>query len=294
MSNRIEFYKNRDIGGRFSVAIDFLKQNWKVLYKNILLGGFPLAIILGILSLNEVSYSVGNLPEFFMYYSLYIIVLLVNTIYLYSMTGAVLSHYGDNNLSDSSGWNDLKDTFFQFSTKTFLITLFVYIPIIMIIMIIAGIFGFSVTIFSSSGSQAISIFLLIIFIFILLALLIAFAPSFIMLFFPAYFSGKTVLESIKTSFVLGFKNWGSLFIAIILTVIFVIIVSIIFSLPILVMTILTTRVTIISYILAIFSTTGTLLVTPVTIIIFAFQYFSIVEKEEGISLQSQIDEFENL
>ena len=47
MSERIEFYKNRSIGERFSVAIDFLKQNWKALYKNILIGGLPLAIIMG-------------------------------------------------------------------------------------------------------------------------------------------------------------------------------------------------------------------------------------------------------
>ena len=54
------------------------------------------------------------------------------------------------------------------------------------------------------------------------------------------------------------------------------------------------EVNIISYILATLSAIGTLLAYPIMIVLFAFQYFSIVEKEEGVSLQSKMDEFENL
>ena len=299
MTNRIEFYKNRGIGERFSVAIDFLKQNWKVLYKNILLLGLPLAIIMGyFLARQTDAQALTDLPNLFLYYGIFMIISITNMIYMYSMTGAVLHHYECGQLTESTGWNSLKDTFFKFSGKTTLIILVVYIPIIIIVAIFAAIFGVSVTAFSSEGPQAISILLLIFFILLLLGGIIALAPSFIMLFFPSYFSKKTIWESIKASIVLGFKNWGSLFVAIILVGIVITVASLVFNMPFQIMSIFTTirggGINIFSYILAIFSTTGTMLTTPIMIIIFAFQYFSIVEKEEGISLKSQLDEFENL
>jgi hypothetical protein len=116
-----------------------------------------------------------------------------------------------------------------------------------------------------------------------------------MLYFPAYFSEKRIWESIKVSYVLGFKNWGSLFVALLLAGVMSMIVSIIFSLPYEIVSLFTWgQVNILTYILATLSAIGSVLAYPILFLIFAFQYFSIVEKEEGVSLQSQIDEFENL
>jgi len=301
MSSRIEFYKSRSIGDRFSVAFDFLKQNWKPLYKNVLIGGLPLAIAMGYL-ITQVSGSrtIGSLspidlPHFIFFYVLLLLVSFVNSIYLYSMSASVLHWYERNRLTEATGWNELKDTFFRFAGKTTVITILVIIPFILLFAIFAFILGF-VSSFSISGMQHGGFFVLIaLFILFFLGIIIAIAPSLTMQYFPAYFSGKTSIESIKIAFVLGFKNWGSLFVAIILTIIVLIIFSFVFSLPYQVVSLFSMgRVTIFSYIFAILSAIGTMLIYPIIVVIFAFQYFSIVEKDEGVSLQSQLNDFENL
>ena len=297
MSERIEFYKNRSIGDRLSVAIDFLKQNWKVLYKNILVGGIPLAIIMGY-ALTQTTNSqliAINLANFAVHYALLLLTSFLNYIFMYSMTGAVLFHYNKNQLTETTGWSDLKDTLFKFSGKTTLISLAVYIPILLVVAIF-GALAFVAGDFSRGAGSTITVFfVIVIFVLLLFGVIITFAPSIIMLYFPAYFSGKGNMESIKVSFKLGFKNWGSLFIAILLTIIVVSVVSVTFTLPFQIVSVFTMgRVTIFSFILAVLSSTGTMLVYPIMIVIFAFQYFSIVEKDEGISLQSQVDVFESL
>ena len=295
MSDKIEFYKSRSIGERVSVAIDFLKQNWKALYKNILIGGIPLAIIMGYFMAQQTNMQkISDLSNFFLFYSLLLIVSFVSFIYVYSMSGSVLLHYEQNQLTETTGWNDLKDNFFKLVEKTTLISLIIYIPIIVATAIVAAIFVMSAAASSSNGMAG-SILLLILFIIVLLGGFIAVAPSFIMVYFPAYFSGKTNMESIKIAFSLGFKNWGSLFVAIILTGIVIFVASMVFSLPFQITSLFTLgKVNIISYILATFSAIGTILMSPIMFVIFAFQYFSIVEKEEGVSLQSQMKDFENL
>jgi len=299
MSEKIEFYKNRSIGDRFSVAIDFLKQNWKVLYKNILIGGLPFAIIMGYLiaQLSGVRpVSVNDLPRFLLFYALLLLISFITNIYLYSMTGAVLFHYDRNQLSETTGWNDLKDAFFRFAGKTTLIFLLTAIPVIIIVAIFAYslfVLGISDSASGHSLQQAFALIALMVLLFF--GVIIALAPSLSIIYFPAYFSGKSSVESIKTAFVLGFKNWGSLFVALLLAGIVLIIISIVFSLPYEVISLLSRgQLSIISYIFATLSAIGTLLASPILTAIFAFQYFSIVEREEGVSLQSQIDAFENL
>ena len=297
MSERIEFYKNRSIGERFSVAVDFLKQNWKVLYKNILIGGLPFAIIMGyfMAQLSGVRpVSVNDLPHFLIFYAFLLLISFITNIFLYSMTGAVLSYYDRNQLNETTGWNDLKDTFFRFAGKITLISLLVTISIVIIMAIFVAILG-SVASFSLSGMRAGFFVFLFLFILILLGIFLALAPSLSIIYFPACFSGKTNVESIKIAFKLGFKNWGSLFVALLLAGVVLMVISIVFSLPYEVVSLFSRgQLSIISYIFATLSAIGTLFISPIVTVIFAFQYFSIVEKEEGVSLQSQMDEFENL
>ena len=296
MSERIELYKNRSIGERISAAIDFLKQNWKVLYKNILIGGLPLAIIMGYFLMQQGNIQViSDLSHIFLYYPFLLFFSFVNFIYLYAMTGAILLHYGRNQLTETTGWNDLKNSFFKLAGKTISISLMVYTPILIVVGIMGAICFLIINVFSASGMQVGSFVLIFLLFLLFFGALVAITPSIIMLYFPAYFSGKANVESIKISFALGFKNWGSLFVAILITIIIFIVVYMVFSMPFQVMVLFSTgHLNILSYILATLSSIGTLLIYPIMIIIFAFQYFSIVEKEEGVSLKSQVSEFENL
>lgn len=292
MSEQIKLYKNRSIGERFSVVIDFLKQNWKVLYKNILPVGLPLAIILGYFLVQQTNAQlISNLRNFYLIYFLFIIVSYMNIVYLYSMIGSILVQYDRNQLTETTGWKDLKDNFFRFFGKTISISFIIFVPLIVIVSILAVFLTF----WAAGASLTGSYLLVGVIALLIIGAFIAFMPTFTILYFPAYFSGKNILKSIKISVVLGFKNWGSLFLAIILTSIAFYIIYMIFSLPFIIVSVLSIgHVSIVMYILAILSTIGILLIYPVMILIFAFQYFSIVEKEEGVSLQSQVSEFENL
>jgi len=298
MSERIEFYKNRSIGDRFSVAIDFLKQNWKALYKNILIGGLPLAIIMSYLTIQLSGMRPVNANDLHRILLFYVVplflIFFITNIYLYSMTGAVLFHYDRNQLTGTTGWKDLKDTFFRFAGKSALITLLIAAFFIVIIVIFAVILGFTVS-FSLNEMNKEFFIVLFLFFFLLFGGLIALAPSLSMQYFPAYFSGKTSVESIITGLVLGFKNWGSLFVALLLTgIVWIVIYLVFFWLRKEAISLLHVQLSIISYIYSTLSAIVTLLTTPIVVVIFAFQYFSIVEIEEGVSLQSRMDEFENL
>jgi hypothetical protein len=293
MSERIEFYKNRSIGDRFSVAVDFLKQNWKVLFKNILIGGLPLSFILGFLLASQLgAISDSGIAGLVFHTILFYLFTLLSVIYMYAMTGSVLLHYERNLLTQTTGWSDLKNTFFQLSGKTILITIIIYTPLLLIL---GGVIALTALLASAGAGSTGTIFLLILFILLIIGGMIALSPSFIMLYFPAYFSGKGILQSIKISFFLGFKNWGSLFVAILLAGIILAVISIVFGMPFQIISIFSIgKISIISYIFATLSAIGSIITYPIMVVIFAFQYFSIVEKEEGISLQAQIEDFENL
>lgn len=282
MLNRIEFYKNRSIGERFSVSIDFLKQNWKALYKNILIGGLPLAIILGYITphysgaLQYITSSVFFLSStsFFLFSFLF-------NVYMYAMTGAFLRRYEQGEVTEQSGWNDF-GLFFRLAGKAFFISLLVFLPVVLYVLF-AGFFIFSL------------IPLAVLLLFLLLGFLIAFLPALTLIYFPAFFSGKSNWDSIKIAFNLGFKNWGSLFVSLILAGIVFFVINMIFSLPYQILVFLSPDyASPLMYVFSIVSQIASLLTTPVLILIFAFQYFSITEKEEGISLQAQVSEFENL
>jgi hypothetical protein len=154
-----------------------------------------------------------------------------------------------------------------------------------------ALYGFIAGSLFGSGFQVISI----LFLLILFVVVIAVLPAMAILYLPAYFSDITAWESIKVSFKLGFKNWGSLFVSMILVGFIYSAVSMLFSIPYQVVSLINPgQINFLTFILSAISIFGTLLTFPIMIVIFAFQYFSITEKEDGISLQSKVNEFENL
>jgi len=103
--NKIEFYKNRDLSGRLSAAAEFLRQNWKVLYKNILIIAIPLVIAMGFFQVNYFSEYINSLDSIvqgnfnifsnFNFVNILITFLLSVVLYLslYSITAAIMNSY---------------------------------------------------------------------------------------------------------------------------------------------------------------------------------------------------------
>jgi hypothetical protein len=299
---KIEFYKKRSVGEVLSVSADFLLQNWKVMYKNILIIGGPLACLQGIFLHNYSSITrnfalmqTGFSTSFFVNIILFFVISLLVSIFLYSITATFLNQYGEEKLTKDTQWIDLKKDVYCNARKTFLILLCVSF-----ISFIIGLALYFLTgkIIAGIGlfSPAITGLLVLIYI----GLLIPFLPGLSLVFFPAYFHDEAAVISFTKGFSLGFRHWGSTFLVLLVTVVIAAVFSFIMEGAYLIWTFFGLMLplgivgTIISYILAIIASFATVIATPVTLTILSFQYFSIIEDEEGVSIQSGVDEFDKL
>jgi hypothetical protein len=287
---KMEFYQSRNIGERLSATTDFLKQIWKVLLRNGLIIATPLALITGYTMpyyyqwyFSLISGDYSNFPPQII---LFCVVSFVSSLSMYALPGAIMILYKEGQLSTGSGWNELNKIFFSLFWKSVRISLLLF----GIILLVAFSLGFF---FSFLGLTNIVLTVVLGMLFILSFL--AFLPSLLLVFYPAYFKGVNTWNSIKTAFYLGFKDWGSIFVALIICIVISYVVIIIFGMPYQILTMVTKgEINTLGFILASLSSLGNLLIAPFIFIYLAFQYFSITESEEGISMQTQIDEFDNL
>ena len=295
---RIEFYKRRSVGDVLSAGADFIRQNWKVLFRNVFIVGGPLACLYGYF-MHEYKLTAPNAfvtpidNGSFIYNALFFIVIaVVLSLFLYAMTLAVMTHYGEGKLTQQTGWSDLKGNVFAYAKKIFVVGLILFGVIILVAIAVGVIFG---------GLSGISPDSALGFSFLLLVLLVIFAPGLCLIVYPAVFHQQSAASSISTAFSLSFRYWGSTFLVMLVSSIvmflFSVLVSGLYDIWIAFgSTILPMRIVfdIVCYILAIVSAFATLIATPVLVAFLAFQYFNIVEREEGVSVQSDVDEFDNL
>ncbi len=291
----IEFYKNRTIGERFSAAGDFVRQNWKVLFKNLLYIGIPLAILQGffiqryvegIINMFTFSNFSQPLTSIFSYFGL-MLVSIIATLFFYSMTGAILKKYRKGSLDENTGWSDLKQDVFSFAGKIFLQGLICSLILMVVFGILAVIMGISV---SSLGNVGVGVITLIIFVLMLIII-----PPLFLIVFPIFFENASAWQGLKKGFKIGFRYWGSTFLTVFLGGLIIGIVSYILLMPYVVYVLITNGETgFLAYFLVMLPSFLSLFLTPVYIIFLSLQYTSVVEKEEGISLQDKMDEFDHL
>jgi len=132
-------------------------------------------------------------------------------------------------------------------------------------------------------------------VFLLIFGLIAVLPPLSLIIFPSLFRGASVWESISKGLGIGFKNWGSTFGVLFIVGLMSVVVSYLLELPPQFWMLFHPGQTgVVLYLLTILSSLASVFVTPFLFVFLAFQYFSITEKEEGISLQNKVDEFDNL
>ena len=285
--NRIEFYKNRSFGERLSAAADFLRQNWKIFLKNIMVPSIPFILLEAYFLpkyMEMVSaLSLGDTDAFASDGWAVLIIIMFLSLYLYAVSGALMSLYEEGNLTNETKWSDLSSKMFSNAGKLFLIGL----AVTLVIIVIATVIGF----LFAGGGMVIGTLLIFVFMFVLIAAI----PPLSMIIYPAFFQGESTWSSIQTGFSLGFKNWGSTFGILFVSGIMASIVSYALGTPYQLWILFNpSEIGVLTYVFAIFYALGSVLGAPFTFVFLAFQYFSITEKEEGISLKSKIDEFDNL
>ncbi|GHT40566.1 hypothetical protein FACS189437_06330 [Bacteroidia bacterium] len=300
---KIEFYKNRTIGERFSAAGDFIRQNWKVLLKNIVYIGVPIALIFGYFLQNYMQgiFSMINLAGVTGSYDtlsgilIPVLGIMLSSILLYlflfSITGAILNKYVKGSLTEDAGWADLKNTVFSFAGKLFVQGFILFLIIVAIGIVFAIIISIGAALDSSIFTGIVT-FLLII---LLYGAIFAFYPFFALLPYPIFFENASAWQAIKKSFKLGFRYWGSTFLTMFLGGLLTGIVSYILMMPYIIYTILNIGTTgFLGYVLAMLTSLVFVVVYPVFVVFVGLQYTSIVEREEGVSLQDKVAEFDNL
>jgi hypothetical protein len=286
-TEKIDLYKNRNISERLAVAAEFIRQNWKVLLKNIGIIGLPFVLILGYCRPHYAAALLLQHFEMFFPAILFAITSFIAVLMFTALGGTILIHYERGTLNSQTGWKELKKNIFSLMGKALCIIL-LFSALIAVLFLIIALF---MALINGFEQQIITIMVTL----LLLILIISLLPFLSICYFPAFFSKKNAWDSIKTACILGFRNWGSLFVSSILISVLLVIISLIFSVPYeIVSLVIQGEITAVHYIFAAVASFGTLLITTLSTIFLAFQYFSIVDKEEGISLQSQIDEFDNL
>jgi hypothetical protein len=287
-TEKIEFYKHRNIGERLYATAAFLKQTWKVILKFVLPVAIPLALITGYSMTFYYHWYAGifiggNDLTFPPQVILFLLVSFVSQLAMITIAGAILIKYRRGELNSQTGWNELSQTLLSLIPKTLLIQLYLFLLSVFLVLLIVLLFAFA-------GMAA-----GIIFISLILLGLLAITPSMLLVLFPAYFNGSSAWDSVKIAFSSGFKDWGGIFVAILIASVIAGIVSVILGMPYQIMLMVKSyEITSLGFILASLSSLGNLLTYPFLFIYMAFQYFSIIEKEEGISMQSRIDDFDKL
>jgi len=294
MNTNIELYKNRTIGERFAAASDFIRQNWKILFKNLLYIGLPLAILQGFFMqtymeevMNMMLASDFSESAIFAYAGLALTSILFS-LFFYSIIGAILNKYKKGTLSEETNWSDLKGTVFSFAGKIFIQGLFLFLAILLVSLVFGVIVGFLAF---AAGSVFTSVI-----IFLGIVVLGAFIlPLFVLMPYPIFFENASAWQALKKGIRLGFRYWGSTFLTAFLGGLILGIVYYIFLMPYAIyMVVSDGDAGFIAYVLAIFSSLVLAVVLPVYIVFLALQYTSVTETEEGVSLQNDIEKFDNL
>ena len=270
-----ELYKERTLSERLSAAATFLRQNAGVLYKNTIIPAIPLVMLLAYFLLKYIemaqefapALASGEIPDVPFQGMLFLPVAMIFSLFLFSMSGAVMSLYEEGGLSTASNWSNLCSKMYSNAGKLLLICL----AMTLIFVIACLLFGMLVAI----GGTALKSLLIFLFFFLLIAVI----PALSLVIFPALFQGASTFASIKKGFSLGLKNWGTTVATLIIAGVMAGLVSIVLSLPFDLYTALNSNGnSIVIYLLAVLWACGGALTTPFIFVFLAFQYFSIAEK----------------
>ena len=266
MEDKILFYKNRTLDERFSVTAAFLRQNWKVLLKNILYIAIPLAFFEAFLESNMISFMLKS-PILYIILKGGVSILL--NLFLISMTGAILSNYLCTEFGQKVGWSDLKTDFFSIMGKIFAQQL-----VILCVVIIIALACFFL--FENFG------------IVLLGLLIIIFYPLLSLVYYPIIFEDESATDGLQMGFQLGLRNYIQVFVTAFIA--FILMLTI-FLIPTIIGLLKIQGLNILSHFL---SGIATVIVYPVSTIFIAFQYTALIEKEENISLQDEVEDFNQM
>ena len=307
---RIEFYHQRTFSEKMNVTFEFIRENWKPLLKYSFYLITPICLIqsfamnsffstsLGMSLNSEVESAFGSsMYSIFANYGVMLLCMMIGTIIMTAFTYAMMQTYAtrENRLQDVN-LNDFKGTL----TKN--IWKYIIIIFVMIIAFISMSFGLSfLTVILSSAALLFTAFFFLVFIILLVPMI---------MIIPTYIFERDIIitNAIKKALNLGFTTfWSMLGFFIVLYIISFVIQTLV-AIPWFLTVVIGTTFSIASestmnqsiifkfamYILGLIQSFGTYISMIIGLIGLAFQYFHAREKVEGITIESNISNFDEL
>ncbi len=303
---KIELYKKRKLSEVLADSMNFIQYNAKAIFKNLALVSLPFAVVAAYFSKYQASSAFSSAflgmngiasDTFLTGILVYMLVVIIAHSVIYGTCASMMRKYESEELTAKTRLSDLSTDLLPFSLKTLALFLIVFTVAILIIFLVA--FAF----LSVLNVRSWVILLLIVLFFTMIVPLS-------MVFFPMYFKNISIWASFSEGIRIGLKKWGSTFVVLLVGSLFIWLMSMFLSVPyyiaLFLQGILGTNAIditgsgsflitdIIMYVGSFIMVYGTFLVTPFIFVPLAFQYCRIREEEEGVSMESEIDHFDEI
>ncbi|MDR0756354.1 MAG: hypothetical protein LBF85_00715 [Tannerella sp.] len=301
---KIKYYRIRTFGERLNASFDYLRETWKPMLKFTLYLILPICLIQSFAT-NAVMRAAfitgygsdGNVLSFIANYAAYYLCILLGSAVLSALVYTLMQEYErrETRLMDIR-LADFKPLLIRNFKK-----------------IIGAMLLFVVFLFLYAGVMILLVFVspwtLIATVLLLLALLVVLVVP-LALFIPLYiFEDKPLIPALRRAFACGFRAWGETFLMIFVFGMLASIINMATMMPWYILTIVGNVMgmldpgsginsqawyNFLTYLLGIIQSYGIYLSSIVTATGYAFQYFHLREKQESVSLDVSIRDFDKL
>lgn len=307
-SPKIPFYMQRPFGEKLNAAFDFIKENWKVMLKYTTYLLLPICLIQALTMNSAVGFILGTsmggaselmgdtVASFFMGYGLNMLLSIIGVLLMTSLAYALIKLYNDREERlVGITFKDLRPLLFRNMGRLFLIGLLLVL-LIVVVSLIAGIA------FVANGYS------------LLIILPVLFVVSVALSLWPAVYLFEKISfgDSFSKAFRMGFATWGGVLAVLLIMGIISTILRGVLTLPwyavIAVKSLFVysadgvdgamQNASILykaaAYVLGVILIFGTYLSMIFGIVGLSYQYAHASEKLDGVMVESEIDNFENL
>lgn len=325
---KVDLYRARTFGQKFSATFDFIKENYKLLLKACfylvlplcLFQAFALERFISVVVDNNVAVAVDNadsdgalgtlLVNTGLSYLMLIVCLVLGSILLSSICFAMIRYYNESPTRlQGVILRDLKPLIIQCMKRSFLMGL-VFAVAWVVIIIILGLFAF-IFFEVTSNDQFPNVLIGIgLFFLVIIGLLVVFVPATVS--WPVYLfeDDETLFSAIRRGWRLGIYSFFPLIGLMFIMALIENVLQTVTTLPWYFMYLAKVFISatnegatsvvnspiynFVEYILSVIMNFGTYLATTLTIIALAFHYGSVAEEVDGVSVEEGIQNFDQL
>ena len=311
---KIELYKERVFGDKFSATFDFVKENWRVILRFMAYLVLPVCLLqsLGMESIFGTAFMTtaagGDIGDaqvirLLVSYAVYIVCVMLGTLFITAVIYGLMRLYDDrpNRLSGLT-MREFRPLLWRL-VKRSLVLILAMIPLVLLVGIVVGVVVV--------GVFAIDLFAGTLLLFPIYFGIIAVSLP-LMLAMPMYLmnDNETAYGAIFKGLRYGFKTWGGLFGIIFVVGMIGYVVATVVMMPYMVVLVIkgvmatsdepstgfmaTVGLSALTYVLGIIQAFGMYLAYALNYIAVGYHYGHVMEKFEGVSVARGVDNFETM